>query len=149
MQIYLVQHGKSKPKEEDPRKSLTSEGEDEVRRMAQTAGAYKVQTSVIIHSGKKRSTRTAEIIADFLRPAQGTQTGENLNPLDDVLPWAQKIEDRIMLVGHLPFLERLANLLVAEDPEKRVIKFQNGAIICLEKEDQGWHIKWCLMPRIE
>ncbi len=151
MQIYLVQHGKSRPKEEDPRKSLTSEGEDEVGRIAQTAGAYNVQTRIIIHSGKKRAAQTAEIMSDFLKPAQGIETWENLNPMDDALPWAEKIEghDRIMLVGHLPFLERLTNFLVAGDPENRVIKFQNGAIICLEKEDQSWHIKWTLMPRIE
>jgi phosphohistidine phosphatase len=56
-----------------------------------------------------------------------------------------------MLVGHLPFMERLAAYLVTGSWERRIIKFQNGGIVCLDKESEtgGWFIKWTLMPNIK
>ncbi len=34
MRVYLVQHGKAKPAEEDPSRDLTGEGYEEVKRVA-------------------------------------------------------------------------------------------------------------------
>lgn len=51
MAIYLVQHGKSLPKEVDPEKGLSAEGLAEVRRMAEVAKGYRVVVSQILHSG--------------------------------------------------------------------------------------------------
>ena len=55
-----------------------------------------------------------------------------------------------MLVGHLPFMERLTGYLAAGSPERLVFKFQNGAIVCLDQASGGgaWFIKWALMLRI-
>jgi phosphohistidine phosphatase len=55
-----------------------------------------------------------------------------------------------MLVGHLPFLEKLTSYLVIGSDEKPIFKFQNGGIMCLHKESdsQTWIIKWTLMPNI-
>lgn len=151
MQIYLVQHGISKPKDEDPERSLSSAGEADVRRIAETARNYSIPLRGIIHSGKKRAQQTAEIMAEALQPPQDIQVGEELGPVDDILVWAPKCPDldQYMLVGHLPFLERLTNQLVAQNPDNRVIKFQNAGIVCLELEEQKWHIKWALMPQIK
>ena len=150
MQIYLVQHGKSRPKEQDPEQSLSPEGEKEVRRIAETAGNYRIPVQGIMHSGKKRAEQTARIMSSTLNPAISVETAQGLGPLDDVQHWKDKLEElnRYMLVGHLPFMQRLASLLVAGDQENRVIRFQNGGIVCLE-EEQGWHIKWALMPNID
>jgi phosphohistidine phosphatase len=75
-----------------------------------------------------------------------------MKPLDDVVKFAEKITDseNIMLVGHLPFLEKLTSYLVVGSDEKPIFKFQNGGIICLDKESdsQTWIIKWTLMPNI-
>ncbi|WP_291322007.1 phosphohistidine phosphatase SixA [Desulfonatronospira sp.] len=149
MQIYLVQHGKNRPKDEDPEQSLSPEGEKDVRRIAETAGHYQVQVACILHSGKKRAEQTAAIMAESLNPSQGVRSAEGLGPLDDVQAWQNKTSslDRFMLVGHLPFMQRLASLLVAGDQENRIVKFQNAGIVCLE-EEQGWHVKWTLMPGI-
>lgn len=53
MQIYLVQHGASNPKDQDPEQSLSPEGEKDVRRIAETAGNYRIPVQDIMHSGKK------------------------------------------------------------------------------------------------
>ncbi|MBT4364970.1 MAG: hypothetical protein HOD17_10835 [Desulfobacteraceae bacterium] len=55
-----------------------------------------------------------------------------------------------MIVGHLPFLDRLTSFLITGSVDKSVFKFQNGGIVCLikEPENDSWVIKWALMPDI-
>jgi phosphohistidine phosphatase len=152
MALYLVQHGKSLPKDQDPDPGLTVEGISDVERIAAVAKGYGVRVAVIRHSGKKRAQQTAEIFAAALRPVEGIQVGSGLNPLDEVAPWAGQVrsEEDAMLVGHLPFMERLTSQLVTGSRERLVFKFQNGGIVCLDKstETPFWFIKWTLLPHI-
>ncbi|MCK4450112.1 MAG: hypothetical protein KAX26_05930 [Anaerolineae bacterium] len=39
-----------------------------------------------------------------------------------------------VLVGHLPFLDRLASLLVTGDADHSIVRFQMGGIVCLVRE---------------
>ncbi|MCG2831087.1 MAG: phosphohistidine phosphatase SixA [Desulfobacteraceae bacterium] len=152
MALLLVQHGKSLPKDKDPAKGRSEEGISEVERIAGIAKKYGVNVSRIMHSGKKRALQTAEIFAEALEPDGGIQEIEGINPLDDVAAFADKIEisDNLMLVGHLPFMERLTSHLITRSIEKPVFKFQNGGILCMDKdpETKVWFIKWSLMPDI-
>jgi len=150
MALYLVQHGKNLPKEQDPDKGLSPEGRSEVERIANVAKGYSVKVAAIKHSGKKRALETAKIFADALRPVDGVQETGGIAPLDDVTKFKPNSRDNLMLVGHLPFMERLTSYLTAGSTDKTVFKFQNGGIVCLdqEPEKQSWHIKWALMPNI-
>ena len=152
MHIYLVQHGKSQPKDVDPEKGLSEAGKSDVRRIAQTAQGYGVKPSRIRHSGKKRAVQTAEIFSEILRPASGVSEITGLAPMDDVVAFAAGIDDLdgVMLVGHLPFMEKITGYLTAGHPERKVFKFQNGGLVCLEKdaESSAWSILWTLMPHI-
>ena len=152
MALYLVQHGLSLPKEEDPAKGLSEEGTGDVQRIAGVAKGYGIKVSRIVHSGKTRARQTAEIFAEALSPAKGLDTASGINPLDDVEAFAAGLGDGddTMYVGHLPFMARLAALLLTGTAEKPIFKFQNGGILCLEKdrEIQSWVIKWALMPKI-
>ena len=153
MSIYLVQHGLSLPKDMDPEKGLSADGQADVERIAGVARGYGIHVVQIVHSGKKRARQTAEIFAKYLNPAQGVTQREGLNPLDDVTAFASTLDtlSEIMYVGHLPFMERLAAFLLTGSHQKPVFKFQNGGIISLYKDtDLGsWVIKWALMPKIE
>jgi phosphohistidine phosphatase len=151
MSLYLVQHGKSLPKDQDPEKGLSEEGIEEVQHIAQVARTYHIQVSKIEHSGKKRAKQTAEILSSALRPPQGTIEREGIGPMDDVASVAQGLKDEdLMLVGHLPFMESLAAYLVTGSTEKPIFKFQNGGIVALtiNPDTQAWIIKWALMPHI-
>ncbi len=152
MALFLVQHGRSLSKEVDPGRGLSEEGILDVKRIAETARIYGVRVSMVRHSGKKRARQTAEIFASMLEPAGGILETEGLNPLDDVAAFAEKIGtgENIMLVGHLPFMERLNSFLLIGKTDKPVFKFQNGGILCLDMDTdyQSWVIKWALMPRI-
>jgi len=152
MPLYLVQHGKSQPKEQDPAQGLSPEGRAEVQRIAEVAKNYRLPVTLIRHSGKKRALETAEIFAAALQPAQGLQEMAGINPLDDVTLIASQLvpAQNLMLVGHLPFMERLAAYLITKNTELKVIRFQNGGIVCLDRDPEGgpWFIKWTLMPHI-
>jgi phosphohistidine phosphatase len=152
MALYLVQHGKSLTKDKDPQKGLSQEGIAETERIAQAAKEYAVTVLKITHSGKTRARQTAEIFEAALKPLDGIHEGSGLNPLDDVTVFADTIDSTkdIMLVGHLPFMERLTAYLITGYFEKPVFKFQNSGIVCLDKDlaAESWVIKWTLMPHI-
>ncbi|MDH4230575.1 MAG: phosphohistidine phosphatase SixA [Nitrospirota bacterium] len=152
MTLLLVQHGKSLPKEVDPEQGLSDEGRAETEKIASAAKEHGVRIARIVQSGKKRAVQTAEIFASALQPAAGVQKADGLNPLDDVAAFAEKIaaSEDLMLVGHLPFMERLASFLITGSADKPVIRFQNSGIVCLEKDaDAGhWAVRWTLLPKI-
>ena len=152
MAIYLVQHGKSLSKDIDPQQGISEEGQAEVDRIAAVACEYGIRVAEICHSGKKRALQTAEIFAKAFDIPDRLSEREGLKPLDDVAVVAESLNpgDDRMLVGHLPFMERLTSLLVAGDPENTVFKFQNGGIVCLDQssDNLSWFIKWTLMPNI-
>jgi len=59
MALFLVQHGKSLPKTEDPQQGLSKEGIAEVERIAAVAKGYHIFVSQIMHSGKTRARHGA------------------------------------------------------------------------------------------
>jgi phosphohistidine phosphatase len=152
MALYLVQHGKSLPKEQDPEQGLAPEGRADVERIAGVAQGYGVRVRTIQHSGRKRAWQTAELFAAALKPEQGVEARSGMNPLDEVALIAGDLRSAadLMLVGHLPFMERLTSYLIIGSVEKLVFKFQNGGIVCLDQDqdERLWFIKWSLMPRI-
>lgn len=152
MALYLVQHGKSLSKAEDPEKGLSVDGKQETERIAGVAKGYRVKVSRIHHSGKKRARETAEILASMLAPANQLEPCDGMNPLDDVHAFADRLEldQNIMLVGHLPFLERLIGLLVCGNSDQTVFKLQNSGILCLDRVGQVKNpvIRWALMPSV-
>ena len=152
MALLLVQHGKSLSKTEDPQQGLSREGFAETERIAAVAKGYQVSVSQIRHSGKARARQTAEIFAAALNPPEGIVESAGLNPLDDVTAAAASLDNRknVMLVGHLPFMERLVSWLITASIDHPVFKFQNGGIVCLDQvpDTKSWIIKWTLMPHI-
>ena len=152
MALYLIQHGKSLSKDQDPDQGLSAEGIAETERMAKLSKDYDVAVSQIRHSVKTRARQTAEIFAGALNPKQGIQEVSGIKPLDDVAAYAADIDpaEDIMLVGHLPFMERMTAFLITGSIDKPVFKFQNSGIVCLDKdpEAQAWVIQWALMPNI-
>jgi len=152
MALYLVQHGKSLPKDIDPDQGLSDEGVAETQRIAEVAANYGVTVSLIRHSVKTRAHKTAKIFASTLNPAGGIVEVGGLKPLDDVIAFAASIDpdEHTMLVGHLPFMQRMASYLVTGSTDKPVFKFQNSGIVCLSKDPDigSWVIIWTLMPNI-
>jgi len=125
-------------------------GEKGVRNVAKLAQYLGVRPSRIYHSGKRRAEQTAKILGEALR--KPVDAAQGLSPNDDVRPWRDRIfqeKGDMMLVGHLPFLEKLASLLIADDPGARPVLFSYGAVICLDqKTEGGWGVRWILTPEM-
>ena len=155
MALFLVQHGISAPKDIDPEKGLSDVGREETHRIAQVAHGYKIPVQKIVHSGKKRAEQTAGIFHEILALESPTKEISGINPMDDVRIFAATIEpeENVMVVGHMPFMERLVSFLTTGSENIRVYKFQNSGIVCLDMEfgednKQDWFIKWTLNPAI-
>jgi phosphohistidine phosphatase len=152
MRVYLVRHGKAKPVEEDSNCSLTDKGHDEVTRVAEFLACQRITVSLIQHSGKARAEETAHIFATHLRAATGPSHTTGLDPEDDPAGTANFLKvytDDILIVGHLPHLERLTSLLLTGSTDCRPVRFPNGAVVCLEKEDDGtWSLVWAIVPEL-
>jgi phosphohistidine phosphatase len=148
--VYLVRHGEAMPKEEDPERPLTAAGRDDVSRMAAWAATTGNHVAAIQHSGKLRAQQTAQIFADHLPEAPIPEAVSGLAPNDDVKPIANQLRSEvhpIMLVGHLPFLERLASLLVAGNADAPVVTLDAGALLALAKDEDGWSAVCLMQPR--
>ncbi|HER62599.1 MAG TPA: phosphohistidine phosphatase SixA [Desulfobacteraceae bacterium] len=149
MKLFLVQHGEANSKDEDPERSLTVEGIRKTKKIAVWLGHQHENIGQIHHSGKKRAAQTAEIFANRLAPGKGVAAFPGLNPNDDVSAYARQLEGQdevLMVVGHLPFLDRLASLLVAGDPDRGVVAFANSGVVCLVGEDADWSVAWAVVP---
>ena len=152
MTVFLVQHGVSLPKDQDRERGLSEAGIAHVKRIAEVAKGYEVPVASIFHSGKKRARQTAEIFASALKPGSGVAEMMGLNPMDDVQAFSKNLsfQENNMFVGHLPFMEKLTAFLITGNVNRPVFQFQNGGIVCLDQygDQEGWVIKWTLMPHI-
>ncbi len=155
MALYLVQHGVSESKEIDPEKGLSSVGKAETERIGQVAAGYGIEVKRIVHSGKKRAEQTASIVHGLLSVHTPLEIITGINPLDDVRKFTETLDphSKMMVVGHLPFLQRLVSFLLTGREGNRVYQFQNSGIVCLDADKGGdgendWFIKWTLNPNI-
>lgn len=152
MDVYLMQHGEAVPAEADPDRPLTPEGRTHVAAVAAHAAACGVRVDRVVHSGKARAAQTAQILAEALGCADvGAVPG--LKPNDDVVAAGLSLVDRaapgsVALVGHLPFLDRLASLLVTGNPEAHVVAFRNGGLVHLvpRAAGSGYEVARILTP---
>lgn len=152
MFLYLVQHAEAKREEEDPSRPLSEKGLEEIKKVALYVERLNIKASQIFHSGKRRALQTAEVLAQHLRIERGIFETDGLSPLDGPQIWFEhllKINEDVMLVGHLPHLAKLASLLLTGDKEKVIIDFKMGGIVCLKRfEDERWVLEWMVIPEV-
>ncbi len=153
MNLYLMRHGEARSKAQDPERSLTRNGRERAREVAEfCAKRGRVKPRRIFHSGKKRAAETAEILCKALESGEIVERADNLAPMDSPVAWAERLEleaEDVALVGHLPHLGRLAGLLVTGSAERSVVSFQAAAIVCLSRDEFGdWSVSWAVAPEL-
>jgi phosphohistidine phosphatase len=147
MDFYLMRHGEAVSETIDPLRPLSALGRQEVERVARLAVARNVQVSAVLHSGILRARQTAEIIAAPLCPPGGVRQISGLLPQDD--PWIAKAElesaqESVLLVGHLPHMNRLAALLVHGDADRAAVEFAPATLVCCSSVGSQWKMGWFL-----
>ena len=121
MYLYLVQHAEAMSKDADLSRSLTEKGIEDVKKVAAFASGLNIEVHQILHSGKMRALQTAQLIADYLPPDMGVIGADGLLPMDDPAIWMERLpgmKDNVMLVGHLPYMAKLASLILCGEEKK-------------------------------
>lgn len=152
MKLYLVQHGAACAKETDPGRPLTAEGRADVERLAAALARAGVRVQRVIHSGKLRAAQTAELLALAVAPGVELETSGLINPHDDprAFDWQSGSWDRdTLIVGHLPFLAKLAAHLLVGDEAQPLLAFEPGTLVRLAHVDSArWVIEWVIRPEL-
>jgi len=151
MRVYLVQHGLAVDEREDAERPLSSQGLEDVTRTAGFLSLFeKPKPARILHSGKLRAEQTAAMFAEAWGGLP-LEEDSDLSPNDDPTIWSLHLaamHNDIMLVGHLPYMQRLAGVLICGDACMTPVRFRNGGVACLEKAESGWSVLWQINPTL-
>ena len=140
--LYLVHHAAAIRSEIDPQRPLSADGHAHAEKIAHGAAARGVKPAAIWHSGKLRARQTAEPFWRLCNPLAEFAAIRGLQP-DDPPEWIRDAiagETRdVMLVGHMPNLPRIFQLLTGRGEE-----FPLHGVVALVREAEGWKEEWRL-----
>ena len=155
MHIYLFRHGIAMDREPgmtDAERPLTDEGLDKTRRAAAGLARIVEPPEMILSSLRRRAEQTAQIAAEVFSasvepaPALGEP---NVRAIVDLLE--QRVEDRLMLVGHEPTLSELTELLCFGQVTGRLILKKAGCVYVntegLPRPGSG-ALQWLATPKM-
>ena len=152
MRLFLVQHAKATSKEVDPDRPLTEEGRRGIRKVAAFIKPLNVCVDSLWHSGKKRAAQTVEVLAEVVRVRTETTGRDGLAPNDDVAAVRDEVtseQQDVMIVGHLPFLSKLASLVLTGNESANTVAFKKAGIVCLScPSENQWQIDWMVTPEL-
>jgi phosphohistidine phosphatase len=147
--FYLVRHGDAVSESLNSQRPLSRIGQEQVEQVGCAVAARQARVSAIFHSGILRAEQTAEIMARYLAPALGVKRITGLAPQDDPAITKAELETSpasVMVVGHLPHLNRLAGLLVYRNADQSAVQFAPATIVCLSRQGPLWQLVWVLGP---
>ena len=152
MKLYLIQHGEAETKEVNPERPLTEKGVSDVKKVVTFLKNTDFEINTIFHSGKRRTQETARRFIDIASIPCSITKKDNLSPNDSIESIVEEITERkddLMIVGHLPFLTKLASRLLSGQEKICTVKFSQGGVLCLERiEDGSWQINWFIIPQL-
>lgn len=142
MKIYLVRHGAAEGAEVNPDRPLTKNGEKQVVVLAKKIKSKHFAIDEIIHSGVLRAEQTALILQKELGLNHDLSKGEDLLPGSDPKVWFDQLHQskkNIMLVGHMPFMGILAEMLIKN---QMALGFSTASMIAFRFEEGEFHLDW-------
>jgi phosphohistidine phosphatase len=151
MKLYLVQHAKAASEQVDPQRGLTEEGRSDIKKIAAFIKPLNLYVDYLWHSGKRRAEQTAEVLAEVVKVNKAVNARNSLGPNDDITILKEELllQQAIMVVGHLPFLSKLASLLLVGSESANTVAFKNAGIVCLDRsEENRWQIDWIIIPEL-
>lgn len=140
--VFLVHHADAVGPGIDPQRPLSERGRASVARLAQEAAARGAKPAAIWHSGKLRARQTAEAFWRACNPLGEFNAIRGLQPEDrpDVVRDELIAETRdVMLVGHMPNIDRLHALLLKDQNRQ---PFPLHGLVALEFDGRSWKEVW-------
>jgi phosphohistidine phosphatase len=150
MQVYLVRHGKASKDPTiptDAERPLTRRGRADADAIARFVANAGIPVYQIRHSGLVRARETAEIFGQHLNPPGGVIPVHGLHYADPVDRLAKELvleTQPVMLVGHSPFMERLAAAMLVANQGRIPVWFATSSTVCLDYIEGAWSVKWAL-----
>ncbi|TAL39601.1 MAG: hypothetical protein EPN93_01260 [Spirochaetes bacterium] len=135
MKLVLIQHAEAVSEDIDPRRPLSEAGRKQAARMESFLSRLGLGPCRLYHSGKLRAAQTAEYAVRAAGVASAA-VYDCIGPNDQISPCIgliSPVEDDIIIVGHMPFLGKLASFLLASDEKLPIIDFSNGSPCILER----------------
>ncbi|MDA1185941.1 MAG: phosphohistidine phosphatase SixA [Acidobacteria bacterium] len=145
--LVLVHHGHALVREVDPTQPLSGPGRAASEHLALEAAARGVRPDAVWHSGKFRARQTAELFLRACNPHAVFSVARGLQPTDPPGVVQSRVEsnDRsLLLVGHMPHLERLLRALCGESPGSVTPDFPSHGCVALRREGEHWQELWRL-----
>lgn len=147
-----MQHAEAMKEEQDPERPLSEKGRRDLDKISNFLERKGIKVTKIVHSGKLRAKQTAEKLSETIDSSSGLIESDGLSPLDEPEIWIGRLEEEkndIMIVGHLPHLSKIVSLLLLGDTRPEAIRFKNGGVVCLEKnQERKWLVQWIVTPDI-
>ena len=142
--LYVVHHAEAVDALIDPQRPLTPSGRRHADDLARRAHDRSITPGAVWHSGKLRARQTAEPFWRLCNPLAEFAAVRGLQP-GDPPQWikdAVELDGRdILLVGHMPHLSRLLNLLIHRTTDGPS-EFPPHGLVALERIDDGWVERW-------
>ena len=152
MKLYLVQHAKAASKDMDPQRPLNDQGRRDIQKVAAFIKPLSLSVDYLWHSAKERAIETAEILTEVVKINNEKIARDGLAPNNDVTQLKDELissQQDIMIVGHLPFMAKLASLLLTGREFAGTVAFKQGGIVALNSsEDNHWQIDWMVIPEL-
>ncbi len=150
MKLYLMRHGQAAPQGSSQHVSLTPRGKMDVQRMADFMLEQQVHVDRIWHSPKTRACQTAAIVAETLKKSDTLSERPDLTPesevesvIQDLQKFAERDDEDLLIVSHMPFLPRLTYVLLSMDQYPSALEFHTSTLVCFElNEPFAWHLNW-------
>jgi phosphohistidine phosphatase len=125
---------------------LSGAGRAAAARLAAEAARRGVRPDQFWHSGKLRARQTAELFWQACNPLGQFSAARGLQP-DDPPDWIRdELESdsrSILIVGHMPHLNRLLQQLL-DETESATASFPVHGCVALERENKRWKEIWRL-----
>ncbi|MDH4128435.1 MAG: phosphohistidine phosphatase SixA [Spirochaetota bacterium] len=151
MNLYLVRHADASDAIIDSLRSLSKQGETDIKKVSNYIKNLNINVKTIYHSGKLRAEQTAIELSKNIISETGIEARNDLNPMDNVesiIEFISNETDDIMLVGHLPFMNILAASLTGKSEHDDNIQFPTACLIHLQRLGSGWQLKLRISPNI-
>lgn len=145
LKVILVRHGESTSTVDNPERPLAITGRQHAERMASWLHGCGYEVEKVVHSSKLRARQTAKIFghrldihAAHVREIDGVKPHDAPEPIAELLATERQ---SLLIVSHLPFLNRLSSLMLTGDPNCLQFQFSDAGALILTRVSGGWRIE--------
>ena len=150
MKLYLVRHGLT-TSTAHAEQTLSETGIQQTQEIGRFLKQSGIEIDEILHSEKWRAKQTAQIIGQVVAPDLSLIQSTGLKPDDPIEPLIHEIatfDRNVMIVSHLPFLEKLLTTLTLGTETLCPIDFCGSCVVCLQGTGHIWQIAWVVSPQL-